>query len=202
MTKAIGLEVLVEEPSAAEALRVLVPKIRGDLEYLQIHDFQGCRDLLAKLPSRFKGYRNWLPDNYRVVVVIDRDRQDCRALKERIITAAHGAGLRTMARGAVPRQVLVRVACEELEAWFFGDLPALARAFPGVPKDLDKKAGFRDPDAIRNTWEQLERVLQVAGHFKGGLQKIRCAREVAAHMDPENNRSRSFQAFREGLREL
>lgn len=180
------------------ALRALVPKIRNDLTF-RIYEHQGCHDLLGKLPARFRGYRAWLPEGSRIVVLIDRDRKDCRDLKRSILETARSAGLRTRPIDRAAAQVVVRIIVEELESWYFGDVPALCAAFPGVSPDLAKKAGFREPDAIKDTWEQLERVLQRAGHFRGGLQKIRCAREVAPHMDPTRNRSRSFQVFRDAL---
>jgi len=58
------------------------------------------------------------------------------------------------------------------------------------------KAGFRDPDAIAGgTWEAMERVLKKAGYFRTGLRKVELARSVAAHMQIQQNRSCSFQAF-------
>jgi len=201
VTRASHVEIFVEEPSAAAALRELVPMIRTDLTF-NIYEFQGCPDLLAKLPDRLRGYRTWLPADWRIIVLIDRDRSDCLTLKQRLLDMAEQAGLRYQKRRHAPPQVLIRIAVEELESWFFGDVPALCAAFPGVSPDLAQRAGFRDPDAIRNTWERLEQILQQAGHFHGGLQKIRCAREVALHMDPANNRSHSFRVFRDGLRAL
>lgn len=180
------------------ALHTLVPKIRSDLTF-RVYEHQGCQDLLAKLPSRLRGYRGWIPGDCRIIVLIDRDRKDCKALKQKILDMAMSAGLRIKPAGRASAQVFVRIIVEELESWYFGDIPALCAAFPGVSPDLGKKAKFRDPDVIRDTWEQLERELQHAGHFRGGLQKIRCAREVALHMDPATNRSRSFQVFRDTL---
>lgn len=99
--------------------------------------------------------------------------------------------------------LLCRIIVEELEAWFFGDPAAIASAFPGVPRELGSKKRFRDPDAIPGgTWEALERVLQGAGHFPSGLAKIATARAISAHMNVEANTSRSFCAFRDGLRRL
>ena len=75
-------------------------------------------------------------------------------------------------------------------------LAAVRAAFPRVPATVPRKAGFRDPDAIAGgTWEAMERLLQRAGYFKGGLRKIELARCVAQHMAPDVNTSRSFQAF-------
>ena len=198
MTGASHIEIFVEERSAAEAVQLLVPKIRHDLGF-RIYEFQGCGDLLAKLPDRFRGYSSWLPDEWRIVVLIDRDRQDCLELKRKIQGMARRARLRVRARRGAPAQVIIRIAVEELESRFFGDVPALRAAFPGVPVDLAKKAKFREPDEIKNAWESLEAVLQRAGHFPTGLQKIRCARSIAAHMDPGNNRSTSFCVFRDAL---
>ncbi|TVQ16781.1 MAG: DUF4276 family protein, partial [Leptolyngbya sp. DLM2.Bin15] len=66
-----------------------------------------------------------------------------------------------------------------------------------------QKATYRDPDAIQGgTWEALQRELQRAGHFKGGLDKVRAAREIAHFMNPVINRSSSFQVFRRGLLEM
>jgi hypothetical protein len=89
---------------------------------------------------------------------------------------------------------------EELEAWFFGDVEALVTAYPKVPSNLANKEKFRDPDAITGgTWEALERLLQKAGYYSGGLPKIEVARKVSEFMEPSRNRSKSFQVFKEGL---
>ena len=99
--------------------------------------------------------------------------------------------------------VLNRIAVEELEAWFFGDIAALANAFPGVSPTLGAQARYRDPDAIAGgTWEALQRVLQKAGYFGGGLPKIEVARTLAKHMDPARNTSSSFRQFVQGLAAL
>ncbi len=95
-------------------------------------------------------------------------------------------------------QVLNRIAIEELEAWFFGDVEALVAAYPGVPRTLAAKERYRDPDAIVNAWEALDRVLQKAG-YPGPLRKITSAPEISKGMVPEKNRSASFQSFYAGI---
>ncbi len=35
-----------------------------------------------------------------------------------------------------------------------------------------------------------------------GLRKVAAAEDIAPHMDVENNRAKSFQVFRDGLRRL
>lgn len=199
------LELLVEEPSAAAALQNLVPRIVGDTVSYRIINFQGKPDLLAHLPQRLQGYAPWLPADYRIVVLIDEDREDCLVLKERLEAAAQQAGLFTKSTPTPEGlfQVINRLAIEELEAWFLGDVEAICRVYPRVPVTLASRRPFRDPDAILGgTCEALERVLQKAGYFKTGLAKIQAAREISQYMDPDRNRSKSFQVFRDTLRSL
>jgi len=198
------IEFLLEEDSAMAALRHLMPGISPGAE-CRFHVYQGKKDLLDKLPGRLRGYSRWLPRDWRIVVLLDEDREDCMQLKARMEKAAQDAGLftRTTRSPQGRFQVVNRLAIEELEAWFFGDVHALAKAYPGVPHNLSSKAKFRNPDAIKGgTWESLQRVLQKAGYYRAGMPKIETAERIAAHMDPGNNTSRSFQVFRDALSAL
>ena len=197
----VHVEVLVEEPSTEAALSFLLPRILPTNTTWLVHPHRGKKDLLAKLPSRLRGYSRFLPPDWRLVVLIDEDRQDCRALKRRLNRAARDAGLRlALGSGGEPIQVLNRIAIEELEAWFFGDVEVVCTAYPGVPATLANRAPYRDPDAVAGgTWEALGRVLKQAGHHGSGLRKGEAARAIAEHMDPARNRSRSFGHFRDGL---
>lgn len=170
------LEVLVEEESAEEALALLIPKIVPGTSF-KVHRFNGKRDLLLKLPSRLQGYRSLSWDELRIVVLIDEDRQNCTSLKLDLEEKALQAGFTTKASaGEDTFQVLNRIAVEELEAWFFGDVAAINAAYQRVSPSLGRKAKYRDPDSIGGgTWEALERVLQTAGYHRGGLAKIRAA---------------------------
>ena len=196
------IELLVEEPSAEAALIELIPKIIGSRATWAIHPHQGKKDLLNKLPQRLRGYASWLPHNAYIVVLIDEDRENCKRLKQQLENAASDARLSTRNSpiNGTRIQVVNRIAVEELEAWFFGDAPAIMQAYPGIPPSLSQKAKYREPDAIAGgTWEALERVLQRAGYSKAGLAKIDAARSIARKMDPQQNRSRSFRCFRDAL---
>lgn len=199
------VEFLVEEPSAEAALQNLAPKILGENVSFAIHPHQGKPDLLHKLPGRLRGYKNWLPDDWRIVILIDKDGEECKELKRKLEQEGSKAGLvtRSAARAGTKFQVLSRLAIEELESWFLGDIEALTATYPRVSPHLRQKAKYRDPDAIKGgTWEALEHVLQKAGYFKNGLAKIEAARAISAQMDPQRNRSRSFQVFRDALMEI
>jgi hypothetical protein len=201
----MNIEFLVEEPSMEEALNNIVPMILGPEHTHAVHNYGSKDNLLKELPNRLLGYKHWIPDDWRIVVLIDEDRADCNDLKARLETIARDAGMatKTNPNGRGNFSVLNRIVIEELEAWFFGDVEAMVQAYPKVSPSLGQKAKYRDPDAIGGgTWEALERVLQKKGYHSGGLAKIATARDVAPHMDPDRNRSKSFQVFRDGLREM
>ncbi len=197
------LEVLVEEPSARALVTALLPRIVPETDF-QVHVFRGKQDLMRKLEQRLAGYAEWLSGDYGIVVLVDEDRQDCHELKRRMENAALSVGLATSSSsGGQPFQVLNRIAMEEIEAWYLGDLNAVRLAYPRVPASLDKREGFRDPDAVPGgTAERFGKVLRDAGYHRGGLAKVKAARDIAGHLEPERNRSRSFQVFVSGIRRL
>lgn len=189
------LMIFVEEISMEAALEQLMPKLLQDAEF-EIFRFQCKDDLLKNLPARLRAYSSWLPPEWAILVLVDRDSEDCRELKQQLEAVAQQSGLSTKTQGGDRFQVVNRIVIEELEAWFFGDWPAVKQAYPRVPDNIPQKSAFRDPDAIKGgTWEALERVLKKAGYFPAGLNKLQCAREVAIHMTPDANSSASFQAF-------
>jgi hypothetical protein len=197
------IEILVEEPSMEMALRALLPKIVGGTSF-EIYPHQGKTELLVRLPERLRGYANWIPATWRIVVIVDRDDEDCAALKAQLEKVATDAKLITRSRAlGKPYVVVNRIATEELEAWYFGDWEAVRATYPRVPATIPSKSKYRDPDAITGgTWEAFERVLQQAGYFDQGLAKIEAARAIAANMSPDRNSSRSFQVLRAAFAEM
>jgi len=106
-------------------------------------------------------------------------------------------------RGNGPFQVVNRLAIEELESWFLGDIDALIEAYPKVPRTLGQKSRYRDPDAVTGgTWEALEHILKRAGYYPTGLPKVETARSISRYLVPHRNHSKSFQVFTEGLNAL
>ena len=89
------LIVFVEEYSMEAALEKLLPKILTNADF-EIRRFQCKDDLLKRLPERLAGYRAWLPDNWRILVLVDRDDDNCVELKEQLESIARafpgGAG--------------------------------------------------------------------------------------------------------------
>lgn len=200
----LHLEFLVEEFSAEVFIRTLMPRILPAGCEFDVHSFQGKDDLLDKLPSRLRGYARWMPDTWRICVLVDRDDDDCHGLKQQLDNIAAAAGLKTRAQAGPGRwQVINRVAIEELEAWYFGNWSAVRSVYPKVSPNIPVQAGYRDPDAIRGgSWEAFERILKRHGYFKTGLRKIEAARTIGAQIDPANSSSHSFRMFIESIFEV
>ena len=196
------IKFFLEELSAEEALTHILPKILADDVSYEFHVSEGRDDLLEELPKLLKGHQ-WIPDDWRIVVLIDEDRKDCHELKTYLEKAAHEAGFTTKSSAAPNEdfQVVNRIAIEELEAWFFGDIEALHAACPRISRNLHAKAKYRNPDAIKGgTYETLECLLIQKKYFTGRIPKLMVAQNIAQHMQPSRNISKSFQIFVEGLK--
>ena len=195
------LELLVEEPSMEAFLEETLPRLLPAHCTFAIHAFQSKDDLLRKLPGRLRGYQRFLPDDWRVIVMIDRDSSDCRDVKANLEKEARQAGLITRtSAGDDAWQVANRVVIEELEAWYFGDWEAVRQAYPKLSPNTPKQSKYRDPDAIKGgTWEAFLRVLQARRYYSQGLAKVDAARKIGPFIDPYRNRSHSFQKFYEAI---
>lgn len=194
-------EFLVEEPSIEAALNNMLPYILPSSVTYAIRVFQGKQDLLKKLPVHLSGYKRWIPEDYRIVILVDRDNDDCLRLKRKLEEIALEAQFTT--KSSVPRfdsfQVLNRIVIEELESWFFGNRRAIKTAYPKISNNFVNKPRIINPDDISDPWKKLEKVLQRYRYYPQGMPKIEVAQNISLHMDPERNCSPSFQVFRRGL---
>ena len=70
------------------------------------------------MPNRLKGYQAWLPRDWKLVILIDEDREDCLELKQKLEEMAILSGLITKSSCQKNKsfQVLNRIVVEELEA--------------------------------------------------------------------------------------
>ena len=195
------LEILVEEPSMEAALREVMPKILHGRAYWKSINMGSKSKLLKTLPARLRAYQKRIDNGeaLKIIVLVDRDNDDCERLKHRLETIAREAGLttKTAVYGQGDFQVVTRIAIEELEAWFMGDIAALKAAFSSL-KRVSFPKSFRNPDN-GGTWERLHRFFKRHGIYRKSYPKIDAARKIARHMDPARNRSRSFQCFMQGV---
>lgn len=172
---------LLEEYSMKVLLRDLLPRVFPQLSFLCVsHD--GKRDLEQSAPRKL---RAWREPGVRFIVIRDNDGADCRVLKRRLVALCQER-----------ENVLIRIACQELEAWYLGEPEALAEAYGDDRlRNLGRKARFRDSDAVQRPSIALETMVPE-------FQKVSGARRMARVLSRERNRSKSFQAVLAGIDRL
>lgn len=211
-------EVLVEDQSGKIALETLMDKIldRDTNEHTwRIISYRGIghlpqnlygvtdpgkRILLDQLPRLLRGYGSSLRDfPAAVVVVVDLDDRDCMEFKRELLDVLNACNPRP--------KTLFRIAIEEGEAWLLGDRDAVKTAYPGAKNSV---LNSYVQDSICGTWEMLADAvhaggaasLKKLGYPHVGRVKCDWAGAIAPHMDVDSNQSKSFQVFRDGVRNL
>ena len=132
-----NLIVFVEEESMEAALTSILPSLYRKLHFQMIR-FEGKPDMLRNLTARLRGFQTWLPENWLLLVLVDRDGDSCEDLKRCLETIAAQSGLISKSSGRRDSrfQVVNRIVIEELESWFFGDWEAVQRVYPKVPRTI------------------------------------------------------------------
>ncbi|WP_326800328.1 DUF4276 family protein [Streptomyces sp. NBC_01808] len=159
---------------------------------------------MKKLPDRLQGYAasRRRGEDFRVAVLVDRDNDDCRDLKRRLDSIALDAGLtpRTKRGPEGDFEVLNRIAVRELESWYFGDWDAVVHGFPKVTSSVPR-AYRGDPDSVTGKCsDAFEKVLR--SHGIKIASKPEWGRKIGPHLNPDVNRSTSFNSFVAGIRQL
>jgi len=174
---------LLEEYSMKVLLEGLLPRLVPGLQFLCVAH-EGKQDLEKSVPKKL---RAWREPGVRFVVLRDNDQGDCRELKERLVSLCQKAGR---------PEALVRIACQELEAWYLGEPSALAEAFGKEQlRNLGSKARYRDPDVVVRPSEEIRNMVPE-------FQKVSGARRMSMRLSRDGNRSRSFQVLIEGIDRL
>lgn len=207
---------LVEEPSMRACLDGFLDNFLEDATH-QIVDLGSKEQLQIQLPKLMKGYANRIrfsEPHLRVVVLLDQDDDVCTDLKKELERVAADYGLATKSQAGVgaPFQVVNRIVCKELEAWFFGDPEAVKQAYTRVHDNHFKQAHLRKPDEVPGkTALALLDTFARAGCFTdyanprlqlGNRWKYLAAEKIGPLLDPDRNKSPSFQAFVAGVRAL
>lgn len=116
-------------------------------------------------------------------VVRDNDGADCKAVRRHLIELCR--------QGNRPDSV-VRIACQELEAWYFGEPEVIARAYGRDDLlGIGSQERYRDPDSIVAPSFALAELLPE-------FQKVSGARLMGRELG-RTNRSRSFRVLVAGI---
>ncbi len=177
-----NLVFMLEEPSARAMLQGLLPRLLPDEVTYRCVVFEGKQDLEKNLVRRIRGYR--VP-NSTFIVLRDQDSADCLVIKERLLALCRQAG---------KSQVLIRIACRELESWYLADLVAVENGLglSNIAKHQGKRK-YRSPDYLSSPSDELERLTN------GFYQKVAGSRGIGPFLDLNNRRSNSFRFFIEGF---
>ena len=164
-------------------LEVLLPRLFPDLSF-QCVPHEGKQDLEKSIPRKLKA---WREPGVLFCVIRDNDSADCQAVKESLIALCKSGGR---------DDVLIRIACQELEAWYLGEPDALAEAFGNDNlRGIGNKARYRDPDAV------VKPSAEIRKHVPE-FQKVSGARRIAGHLTRDSNRSASFRTLLRGIEDL
>lgn len=204
-------EILIEDKSGEEMLNRLMPKMlnSSDNTY-KIHSYNGIgsipkgmktvqdpskRALLNQLPRLLSGYGK-ASQNFEMTVIVicdldDRNQTDFLKELNALLNSCNPA----------PNAHFC-LAIEEGEAWLLGDWNAIKKAYPKAKEQIFKT--YKN-DCICGTWEKLadviypggKEILIKQGPQSQGLAKTEWAKNICFHMDVENNKSPSFNNFKQ-----
>lgn len=177
---------LLEEPSAREMLKGVLPSVIPVGIHVRYIVFQGKQDLEKNVIRKLRGWKT--PDTF-FVIMRDQDNGDCMEIKEHLIQKC---------RDAHQENTLVRIACTELETFYLGDLQAVEQglSIPGLSKKQTERK-FRDPDILMHPSAELMKIT------KNRYQKMSGSRAIGPFLRTDgSNLSRSFNVLVKGVRDI
>lgn len=149
----------------------------------QIIAHQGKADLESNMARKMG---SWNYNSPHFIILRDNDGGDCKALKARLLGLAAPTG----------KPHHVRIVCQELEAWFLGDLAAVEAAYPeSNATSFQHRNPYRSPDHPNNASQLIEDLTKTRG-------KVTRAEQISLHLDITANRSSSFQVLVRTLDQL
>jgi len=170
---------LLEERSMKILLDILLPRLFPGLSFICLAH-EGKHDLEKSIIRKLKA---WKEPGVRFVIVRDNDGTDCHALKQKLQELCDLAGR---------SDTLIRIVCQELEAWYFGESKALAKAYDNSQLlRIENKAKYRETDAIQKPSKEIVKLIPE-------FQKLSGAKRLAKHLSREGNRSNSYRVFVSG----
>jgi hypothetical protein len=173
--------VFVEEASAFEVVRAPVKKMEL-AERATILKHKGAGDLERSLRKKIAA--DPFP-NSKFLIAREADNLNCCSLKSKLIE---------LVPEAKRDRTLVRIVCQELEAWYLAQSENLASTNV-LRKPIPGALLKGDVDLIRDP----ERIFLRHAHERG---QIELATRIGAVLDPESKRSSSFRNFVAALRRL
>ncbi|MBD3805793.1 DUF4276 family protein [Sulfuricurvum sp.] len=176
----------LEEPSAKAMLEGIIPRIVDSSVTVKYITFDGKQDLDKQIEKKIK---NWIIKDTKFIIIRDKDSGNCLVIKNNLERKCQNAGR---------DDVLIRIACHELESWYLGDLQAVEKGLGvGGLSKLQEKQKYRDPDILGNASEELVRLSKQTYQKKAG------SRAIAPFLNLDGrNKSYSFNLLVDGIRDI
>ncbi len=178
---------LLEEPSAREMLKGVLPRILPNDVYVQYIVFEGKQDLEKQVQRRL---RFWQHPESLFLVMRDQDSGDCMSIKQNLLGKIKETGRQAT--------TIVRIACHELESFYLGDLKAVEEGLGihGLAKNQAKRK-YTTVDSLANAAEELIKLTRKQ------YQKVAGSRAIAPYLKIDgSNHSHSFNVLLDGIRKL
>jgi hypothetical protein len=175
----------LEEKSACEMLKGVLPRVLPKDMNVQFIVFEGKQDLDRQLARKLRGWQ--IPESV-FLVVRDQDAADCKVVKNRLVKICRSVNNNS--------QILTRIACHELESFYFGDLTSVEKALHVTLSSFKRRAKYRIPDNIISPSRELEKITN------GVYQKIGGSRAIGKIISLDENLSHSFQMLISGIKKL
>ena len=181
------IRILTEEESSAVLIKASIANIQkavGKPFTIRTVVHKGKSNLLKDFATKIEA----VPPSHgiRYMILCDQDSEPCEGLKERI--------LRKIPQINARQFVIVRIVCQELEAWYLGDEQALKRAYSRTT--FHKKNFQCDVDQKENPKKIL------SDNIGASFISTQAPEKMAKHMDWNNNKSRSCCHFIDGIKKL
>lgn len=193
------VHVLVEGPSERALIESWAPRaFPGHTFRAHPHEGKGSLPRRGKKNPTGTGVLDLLPatleayaatratEDDAIVVLVDADDDDCTELVRQLSAMAGRLAPR-------PQRLVFRIAIEETEAFYLGDLHALRAAFPDA--DMAKATRYA-PDSVVGTAELFGEIVD-----DGGMNKVSWATEMGPRLttQPGKSRSPSFRKLHAGI---
>ncbi|MDD3016717.1 MAG: DUF4276 family protein [Lactococcus chungangensis] len=178
---------MLEEPSAKEMLKVVLPKLLPNNVNFRYIVFEGKQDLEKQLEGKLRG---WQAPNSYFLILRDQDSGNCVKLKDILIGKVKNS--------KKTENTIIRIACHELESFYLGDLEAVEKGLKikNLAKMQNNKR-YRNPDHLTNASEVLTKL------SGSTYQKIQGSRMIAPFLKLDgSNRSASFNVLISGVKKI
>lgn len=142
-------------------LEGLLPRFFPGLQFAGIAH-EGKQDRERSIPRKLQ---SWQEPGVRFVILRDNDNADCRHLKARLANLCVQEG---------QSDSLVRIVCQELEAWYLGEPDALAAVYYESLRALQGKARYRQPDAVAHPAQEMRRLIPGFGKSTALAVWLKC----------------------------